>query len=217
MPPMPPTSLSLSVLLLLPLSGCCSLSRFFCGPDTTPWVSVRFETPRLAVQTLLEALRRDDPEIVCLSFSLAYRKQLGFDMLIARRMWPTIREQNPGLHVAGYAEVPEPTRIDADRACVTIDVEGHQIGIQLVRECWSEVRYTRPQGMPAGEQNLPVPSFDGWASVERIDDPNHDRSRLVLRPLTFDHEGLPSVTLGDIEHAALTHKWKINDVQLLNP
>ena len=214
MPPMPPSRLALSVLLLMPLSGCCTLARFFCGPDTTPWVSVRFETPRLAVSTLLEALRRDDPEIVCLSFSQAYMKRLKVDMTTIVVAWPRVREENPGLHVAGYAEVPEPTCRDADHARVTIDVVGHQVEIELVRECWWEVRYTRPNGTP-GEPSGLVSSFDGWARVEKIEDPNHDCSVLDVRPLAFNHEGVPELTLADIEHVALTHKWKIDNVRQL--
>ena len=226
MPPMPPSRLAWSILLLLPLSGCCTLARFFCGPDTTPWVSVRFETPRLAVMTLLEALRRDDPEIVCLSFSQEYRKRLKMDVLTVGLVWPRVREENPGLHVAGYAEVPEPTRIGADRAHVTIDVAGHQVEIELVRECWWELRYVRPDGTP-GEPGEIVSSFDGLARIEPVDDRDHDRSRLVLRPLPFDHEGLPNsrdesghliasgVTLDALEYVALTKKWKIDDVRLV--
>jgi len=217
MPPMPPSRLALSVLLLLPLSGCCTLARFFCGPDTTPWVSVRFETPRLAVSTLLEALRRDDPEIVYLSFSVDYRKRVGMDMSTVVYVWPRVREENPGLHVAGYAEVPEPTLLDADHARVTIDVAGHQVEIKLVRECWREVRYARPNGTPGEPLLPPVPSFDGLARIEAIGDLDHDRSRLVLQPLVFDHEGLRTLTLDDIEHVALTHKWKIDNVRQLEP
>src|SRR5262245_30454488 len=100
MPPMPPSRLAWSVLLLLPLSGCCTFARFFCGPDTTPWVSVRFETPRLAVQTLLEALRRDDPQIVYVSLSQRYLKELKVDLLTWDVAWPRIRDENAGLHVA---------------------------------------------------------------------------------------------------------------------
>jgi hypothetical protein len=214
MPPMPPSRLALSVLLLVPLSGCCTLARFFCGPDTTPWVSVRFETPRLAVQTLLEALRRDASQIVYTSFSQRYLKELGVDLLTWDVMWPRIREENPGLHVAGYAEVPEPRRLDTDHYCVTIDVHGKQVDITLVRECWWELRYVRPDGTP-GEPGRRVSSFDGWARIETVDDPDHDRSRLVLAPLVFDHEGLPKVTLDDLEHAALTRKWKVDKVRLL--
>src|SRR5262245_17230718 len=194
MPPMPPSRLAWSVLLLLPLSGCCTLARFFCGPDTTPWVSVRFETPRLAVQTLLEALRRDDPEIVYVSFSQAYQRHYAIDKMTFVTIWPRIREENRGLHVAGYAEVPDPTRIDADHARVTIDVVGRQVEIKLVRECWWELRYVRPDGTP-GEPGARVPSFSGWAGIEPVEDRDHDRSRLVIQPLVFDHEGLPSVTL----------------------
>jgi hypothetical protein len=226
MPPMPPSRLALTVLLVLPLSGCCTLARFFCGPDTTPWVSVRFETPRLAVSTLLEALRRDDPEIVYLSFSVDYRKRVGMDVLTIRKVWPRVREENPGLHVAGYAEVPDPTRIDTDHARVTIDAAGHQVKIELVRECWWELRYVRPDGTP-GTPGERVASFDGLARIEAVEDPDHDRSRFVSQ-LVFNHEGLPNtrdesgrliasgVPLDAIEYAALTYKWKVDNVRLLD-
>src|SRR5688572_13889449 len=115
-PPMPPSRLLLFALVL-PLSGCCSLARFFCGPDTTPWVSVRFETPRLAVMTLLEALRRDDPEIVYVSFSQRYQRHHAIDVTTFKILWPRIREENQGLlFLAGYAQVPEPSRLGPDHA-----------------------------------------------------------------------------------------------------
>jgi hypothetical protein len=65
------------------------------------------------------------------------------------------------------------------------------------------------------------------ARIEPVDDRDHDRSRLVLRPLPFDHEGLPNsrdesghliasgVTLDALEYVALTKKWKIDDVRLV--
>ena len=107
----------------LPMAGCCSLARLFCGPDESPWVSVDYQTPQLAVQTFLEALRRDDPEIVYLSMSEAFRNRLGVDSSTTQMAWPKIREMNPGLHVAGYAKVPEPTILGKDRARVPLEIE----------------------------------------------------------------------------------------------
>lgn len=53
-----------AVALLLPLSGCCSLSRLFCGPDKSPWVPIDYSTPEATVRVLLEAIRRDEPSVV---------------------------------------------------------------------------------------------------------------------------------------------------------
>ncbi len=213
MPPMRVSSLSLLVLVLLPLSGCCSLSRFFCGPDRTPWVSVRYETPQLAVKTLLEALRRDDWEIVCLSLSQAYQQRLGLDQMTARVVGPRIREQNPGLHVAGYAEVPEPTLLDPDHASVTIDVQGTPIEIHLVRQRSREVRFRRPDGSIA-DQGALLESFVGHARIEPVDR-DQDLSRLVLEPLQFYHDGLEVVPVEALEHMALTSRWKVDDLRVL--
>ena len=89
---------------LLPTGGCCSFARFFCGPDKTPWVSVEFDAPESAVRTFLEALRRDDPDVLYLSLSDGYRQRLGIDLMAVNVAWERFREQNPGLHVAGRFE-----------------------------------------------------------------------------------------------------------------
>jgi hypothetical protein len=202
--------LLLSLAAALPASGCCSLARFFCGPDRTPWVSVDYTTPERAARTLLEAIRRDEPEIVYRSLSNAYRQQNQLDQAGAVLAWQRLREQNPGLHVAGYAEVPAATPLGPDRARIEVDVEGNRIEIVLVRQRKWEVRWRRPNGTPA-EHGLPVATFEGMATIAE----NDDGSTATLRaPLTF-RIGAELPPLAVIEFAGLVAEWKVDHLAML--
>lgn len=208
---------SLAVVLLLPLSSCCSFARFFCGPDRTPWVSIDYTTPELATRTLIEALRRDEPEIIYLSLSNDYRKRLGLDSTTMRLAWPRITEENPGLHVAGYAEVPTAVRHGPDRASLQLEVEGRRIEVQLVRQAKWEVRWRRPDGN-AAEPGEPLTSLAGYVT-SNLDPDDDTRTRMTFAPLT-----IPALRQGDdylpvpleaIEFAGFTCAWKVADLGLV--
>lgn len=210
---MRPILLSMLAVTLASLSGCCSLSRLFCGPDQSDWVSQQFDTPRHTAQTLFEALRRDDPEVLFLCLDRSYRQRLGIDDSMAMRLaWQRFREQNPSLHVAGYTQVPAPTRLDSDRATVTVDVVGEQVQIDFERRSYWELRYRRPNGS-AGEEGQEVPTFAERAQVVPLRRENDDMSRLMLAPFDFHHDGLDAVPLEAIEHAALTRRWLVTDIR----
>jgi hypothetical protein len=210
----------LALALTLPmttLSGCCSFARLFCGPDKTPWVSIDYTQPERAVRTLLEALRRDEPEVVYLSLSNDYRKRLGLDSMTAQLAWSRIRDANPGLHLAGYAEVPPAHHRGDDRAELRLDIEGRQVEVQLVRQSSLSVRYRRPETEPDAQPEAsqerhparygyyecgqPIDSFAGFVAVEPKD--GDDASRVTLAPWLFRHEGLDSVRLEDLEFAGI--------------
>jgi len=214
--------LSLVAAALLPLGSCCSLSRFFCGPDRTPWVSVEFDSPAKAVKTLLEAIRRDEPEVVYLCLSTDYRRRLGLDAATVQLAWQRIREANPGLHVVGYAEVPAPKLHGPEHASMSLDVEGRQVDIHLVRQSYWELRYQRTAAMmgqesdgPPGEGGEPIGSFAGFARIETMGDA--ERSRISIGPLTFYHDGITAVPLDALDHVALTRRWKVADLQVRAP
>jgi hypothetical protein len=194
--------------LLGSLSGCCSLARLFCGPDRTPWIWPDFETPEKTVRTALEALRRDDPEAFYVCLSNGYRDRTGLDMLTTMVVF---QQQNPGLHLAGYAEVPEATRVSADRAEMVLDVEGHVFDVRLVRDSLWEVRYERPNGT-LGDFGRPIGSWPGIARVVARDDPERDESVLTIQPLTFGHFGLDEVPLEHITRFTVERRWKIDAV-----
>ncbi|MCU0863291.1 MAG: hypothetical protein MUC36_05845 [Planctomycetes bacterium] len=209
---------SLAVLLLVPLSGCCSFARFFCGPDRTPWISVDYTTPEAAARTLFEALRRDEPEVVYLSLSNDYRSRLELNSMTMQLAWPRILAQNPGLHVAGYANVPTAQRHGPDRASLRLDVEGHAVELQLVRQAKWEVRWRRADGSLA-EPGAPVQSLAGFVT-SNLDPDDDTRNRLTFAPLSIDAALQPDdsyrpVPLEAIESAGFACTWKVADVRLV--
>lgn len=212
-------TLALALLAALPLGGCCSFARFFCGPDRTPWISVDYASPESAVRTMLEALRRDDPDIVYESLSDGYRQRHGLDLMSVQVFWQRFRDANPGLHVAGYAQVPTAERPAADRAVVRLEVEGHRLEVQLVRQDSWLVRYARPQvpgkePFPPGEATQRIESFTGFVRVDADGDPDAERSRVDLAPLRVQHAGV-ELTPDAIEAVTLQRAWKIADLQQL--
>lgn len=101
-----------AILLLVPLSSCCSISQgltaIFCGTNTDPFVEKSWITPDAARQTLLGAISRDDPTTIyeCLGPDLKERMGVGeVEVVIA---WRKIQEQVPGIHIADQAKVSEP-------------------------------------------------------------------------------------------------------------
>lgn len=196
--------------LALPASGCCSLARWFCGPDRSPWVSIDYRTPELATRTLLEALRRDEPEVVYASLSHGYRDRLGLDQATTVLAWQRVRADNPGLHVAGYAEVPTATATGPDRARVALRIEGRRVDIDLVRQRKWEVRWRRPSGTLA-EPGANLPSFAAWAAVGTGE---RDRTAtLRLQPFTFA-VGADLPDADAIEFAGLVAEWKVDDISM---
>jgi hypothetical protein len=176
-------------------------------------VPQRFDTPQRTAQTLFEALRRDDPEVLFLCLDRTYRRRLGIDdSMIMRLAWDRFREQNPNLHVAGYTEVPEPTRLDADHATVAVDIVGQLVDMDFVRLSYWELRYRRPNGTQ-GDDGAQLRSFAECAQVAPLADANDDVSRLMLAPFVFHHDGLDEVPLGDIENVALTRRWLVTDIR----
>lgn len=213
---MRPTLLLLA-LSLSPLSGCCSLARFFCGPDTTPWISERYDTARNAAQTLFEAIRRDDAEVVYLCLSQSCRKRFGIgDSIEARVAWARFREQVPGLHVAGYATVPPPTMLGPDRATVAVQVEGRTIEVDLERQAYVEVRYHRDDGLPF-EQGEVIRAFAERALL--VPQPVHPeaddaKTELHVKPFVLIHSPNVDITMESIDYAGLSHRWKVADVRV---
>jgi hypothetical protein len=213
----PRRTLAFALVAALPLGGCCSFARFFCGPDRTPWISVDYTSPEDAVRTMLEALRRDDPDIVYESLSDGYRQRHGLDLMSVQVFWERFRDANPGLHVAGYAKVPTAERPAADRAVVRLEIEGHRLEVQLVRQDSWLVRYARPQ-VPGGEPTPPgkashrIESFAGFVRVEADGDPEDEQSRVLVAPLRVRHAGV-ELTTDAIEAVALQRVWKIADLQ----
>lgn len=204
--------LTVTALLCLPMQSCCSLARLFCGPDKSEWVSVRFDTPELAVRTFLEALRRDDPSVVYKCLSEPFRAELGIDQDTAVVIWPKLRDRYPGLHVAGYAEVPDAKRVGANAAVVDLEIEGQPFQVELIRQCQWQVRFRR-EGLTGpkaiGEFGKQAGNAADLLNVTPImDDP--PMSMVSLNGRRVIHYGVEELSADSIESIVLEHTWRIN-------
>ncbi len=204
-------SLTVVALLALPLQSCCSLARLFCGPDKSEWVSVSFETPELTVRTFLEALRRDDPSVIYDCLSEPFRAANGLDQDTMKLVWPQVRDQYPGLHLAGYATVPDAVQPDRNTAIIDLEVEGYAMQIQLLRQCHWQVRYRR-----AGETGSKAIADIGGqvanaAELLSVTPVTEDppMSIVALNGRRVVHWGLDEVPAEDIETIGLKHTWQV--------
>lgn len=204
---------ALALLCTLPLGGCCSLARLFCGPDRSPWVQIDHSTPQATVQTLVEAIRRDAPDVVYDCLAATYRERLRLDSSAMAVAWQQLKAAVPGLHLAGYAEVQAPVRADTDTAEFVLKVEGRPLRVRLAREAQWELHYRRPDGS-AGRAARALQSLGAVARLEPVDDPDRDLSRLSVQPMVFEHEGTTLDTVAAIDAAGLVRRWKITDLEV---
>ena len=212
--------LAIFALFALSLQGCCSFARLFCGPDRSPWVSVSFDTPEQTLRTFLEALRRDHPEVAYQCLSKSFRKELDIDQFTVNLAWAKIREQTPGLHLAGYATVPE-IQIDwvNGSGIVDMDVEGYPLTIRLIRETSWEVRYRR-----VGESLTPEQLHAHWGKsikggiqdavkVTRSQD-NDRMSEVNLLPRPVTHYGVDEIPVENVDFIGLQRSWHISGLSM---
>ena len=99
----------LALCLAFPAPGCCTLARLFCGPDDSEWVQISFRTPRGALATFKEAVRRDNCQVVYDSLGEDLKTRMDLGLLEACVAWEKLKDEYTGLHLLGYAEDTELT------------------------------------------------------------------------------------------------------------
>lgn len=209
-----------SALLLacLPLPGCCTLARFFCGPDTSPWVPIEYGSPRATLATFLEAVRRDDPDRVYQCLSAGYIARRDLDTMLVNAFWERLRADVPGLHMLGYAAIPDrPLREQDHGVTYAIEVEGRTLEIDLVRETYWHVRYHNPDGTQTTPgATLEGDTLNGAVQIspagpdDKPDPDERPQSRITLaRPLLVPHGGRETLRLDDVDEIKFGREWKI--------
>jgi hypothetical protein len=230
----------LALLALLPLllgcGGCCSLARLFCGPDTSDWEQIAYDTPPQTVATLLAALRRDNIEQVRRCLTERYQDELGITSLSAQLVHNQLHRDLPYLYMVGYAPVPQQPTSSSDRGCsFEIEANGKQVRLDLVRQSYTRILYEEPPppGETAREETaqermarqsilveagevLPHDSWNGRAVVlHAADGPFGDRRSTVdLEPILFEHGAISKLSLEQLHLVALGREWKIDRIQI---
>jgi hypothetical protein len=205
------------------LTGCCSISRAFCGPDTSAWVSVDLSTPELAARTLLEALRRDEPGVVYDVLADELREELGLDQGMLELAWQKVRARYPYLHVAGYADVP-PARVQdgGAAAAVVVAFGGERVKLDLVRQTYWELRYRRPgEDLTPAQRDARVGAsltrLEGAVEIKLDVEAEDDRSHVALPPRAVAHLGVDEIPVENVDFLGVFRAWKVRAITQLAP
>lgn len=198
------------------------MARFFCGPDTTPWVPIAYDTPDATVRTFLEAVRRDQPNEVYRCLAPSFKAHHQLDGLLVQVAWDRLKEQVPGLHLLGYAEVPAaPSRIADGGVTYEIEVEGRVLRLDLVRQSYWELRYRGKDGKP--RETSTALDFDTLNGLLRVTDKGLDpvdelpQAEVALEPRVVLHPGAPRLRLEDVDGLAVGREWKIAEITGVEP
>lgn len=209
-------------LLAMPLGGCCTMARFFCGPDTSPWVPIAYDSAEATLRTFLEAVRRNQPSVVYGCLSPGFKRQHGLDGLLVQAAWERLEAQVPGLHLLGYAEVPkEPQQRQDGGVSYELVVEGQALRIDLVRQSYWELRYRGRDGRP--RETSTALDHDTLNGVVRVTDKGLDpvdelpQAEIALEPRVVLHPGTPKLRLEDVDELTVGREWKIAEIVTRQP
>lgn len=148
----PRHSLALLALpVILPLQSCCTIFGLFgCGTGV-PIAKISWDSPRESLDTLLAAIRASDVKVIYEALSEGFKQANGFDGLGFAIAWEKLRDQVPGLHLAGDAEIVEegPGR-DATgqpingRYRYLLDAHGYRFEVEFGRRAYWELAAKDP-------------------------------------------------------------------------
>ena len=143
-----------------------------------------------------------------------FKQRLGGSLEV-QVAWDKIKEEVPGIHLLGYAEIPPPTRTGPEAVRIIVEAAGQQVCFDLVRQSFEELVYERGEGYAPGECRRQLTSWDQRAGLEVVAEADTDRSKLTIRPFEFEHRGFYEIPLSSIKRFALVRQWLVDDLRLV--
>ena len=203
---------ALPVLLLLStLPGCCALATMLCGPDSSAWISERYDTPELTIATFREAVRRNDEAVIARCFSERFKEREGLhgsvDIAV---VWDRMSEEIFGLRLLGNAKVGPIGVLPDGRRGTSLEVSGHVILVTVKPQHSWLVRAEPPSG-PI-ERGRYVSSIGDLIRVE-----GNDRAssiHLTIPESELRSRRLPVLKPDEIDGLVVTREWKIDEVRM---
>lgn len=200
----------LSLPVMLSMQGCCTLFGVFgCGTGI-PITEVSWDSPRRALTTMLTAIRASDSKVIYESLSEGFKKANGVDGLGFAVAWEKLRDQIPGLHLAGDAEVVEhgPMRdpagnpIEGSRRYL-LDAHGYRFEVEFGSFAYWDVAVESEDREDVRVVGRYLPSLD------EIVDPSPVKGVLNTRVKSPDLVGL---TLDEFRYVKIGHAWKVRRI-----
>ena len=202
-------ALLLAMAVALPLQGCCSLARLFCGPDRSPWVPIAFNSPEATARTFLEAIRREHFPVLWECLAPGFRSSLGMEDPVAGSVgWAILLEEYPHLFMLGYAELSPPTTPPQapDRRRFSFRISGYQVSIRVRRRSYSAVHVrTQFQDEPYVMDSTLAEGFGPWL-LQRPTQGQETWELLLTRPFTLEDQIVPSDA---IEQIIFGTEWRV--------
>lgn len=195
----------LAISLLLVTSGCCSFLGFFCGPDRSPWVSKTYATPKEAIATFLEAIRRDDSRQIYRSLSQDFKDGEGLTGALEFELaWRQLKQRYGYLHLLGTARVRSGGSAGESFQSFELEFAGRRFQVGLRRQDYISLRY-QVEGLtePISEGRY-VESLDQFL---RILPPTDDGTIVQLTLTEIQVEGLQA---SELLLAEIGREWKVD-------
>ncbi|MBK8977957.1 MAG: hypothetical protein IPM29_18780 [Planctomycetes bacterium] len=193
--------------------GCCQLARYVCGPDDSAWVQVSYATPTDTLRTLREAFRRDDEVAIYKCLSLRFRGEFGADALVTKVALDRLEEENPGLHMVGYAEIEPVPDSTPERPWFVMRVGDRGFRVGLVRQAFWSVDYgaeTDPDDYRLGGGSV---LRDPAALRELVRIRSDDLSAVVT--VTTPPIDTPEMTVDALREIRVGFQWKVDAIEPL--
>ncbi len=189
----------LALVLALPAPGCCSLAQLFCGPDDSEWVQIDFRTPRAGLATFMEAVLKDDCQVIYDSLAETFKQRQSLGLFEGCVFWERLKEEQSGLHLLGFAEVTELASLPG-RAAYQLEYSGYRFRVELVeQQLWTmftDLENAAEIGRFAEISDLVQwPQTDGQSVVIQLPDP------ATIGPI---------VELEDVQEFRISREWKVN-------
>lgn len=178
---------------------------YFCGPDQSRWVVRDYRTPESALETFLEAVRREHTQTIAEALSEDAKRAYGLTGIFETTLaWERLKTEVPGLHLLGEAAVPPLQPSGDGRWRATLTVAGQVIDLWLVEQPFWDVhfRVEGEAGLEHAGSYVTARSFKEMLLVQSDLDTTIDAR--VRDPR------LPTLEPGQLRELRLGHDWKVD-------
>ena len=206
------TLVAVAACLLGP--GCCNFARWMCGPDDSDRVSERFDTPTAAIATQREAVRRADTIAITRCLSEDFKQQTGIrGVLETALVWQRLRDEVPGIHLLGYAEVSERRPLGPGRCEYELAIAGQRMVVRLMRQPYWELAWTYDPDDPDDLEPRGEPLTHLGTVLDATIDEDEGTTAVSIRLPPID---VP-VELDRIQSASVGFEWKVQWIEAVDP